>query len=506
MGAISDIYEQIKAEKPIAIVLTGDFNARSPLFWENDTDTREGRLFNDFILSNNVEELINEPTHIRDDGTQSCIDLICTDQPFMFTETGVLPSLDTHSKHQIIHGNLNFSVPCPPPYKRKIWDYKLADKNKICQDISDVDWESLFFNKSVHVMSKVFTETFLNIISKHIPNKIITCNDKDAPWITQEVKTAIKRNSRVYRKWVIRGRNPAEREHVRGVQNITNKLIKHAKQNYFQRLGDKLSNPATGQKPFWTSFKRIINKKKYTNIPPLIEGSHFVSKFQQKSNIFNDYFAKQCKLLENTSTLPQMGKRTHLTISAIEITETQIVNIISSLNSKKAHGFDEISISMLQLCAGVVAKPLNIIFQNCLRTGIFPNNWKYANVQPVHKKNNRQLKTNYRPISLLPICGKIFEKIVFDCLYHFLNNNNLISKNQSGFRPADSTINQLLSITTNIYESFESFDETRAVFLDISKAFDKVWHEGLIFKLKCNGISDKVQYGGLNYAVLTLIR
>ena len=74
-------------------------------------------------------------------------------------------------------------------------------------------------------------------------------------------------------------------------------------------------------------------------------------------------------------------------------------------------------------------------------------------------------------------------------MYSFLNANNLLTKKQSGFRPGDSTIYQLLSITSTIYESFENFDETRAVFLDISKAFDKVWHEGLIFKLKCNGIS-----------------
>ena len=170
----------------------------------------------------------------------------------------------------------------------------------------------------------------------------------------------------------------------------------------------------------------------------------------------------------------------------------QIVNIISNLNPNKADGFDEISVAMLKLCAREVAKPLKIIFQNCLRSVIFPNGWKYANVQPVHKKKYRQLKINYTPISLLPICGKSLENIVFDCLYDFLNNNNLISKNQSGFRPADSTINQLLSITSNIYEPSESFDETRAVFVDISKAFDNVWHKGLIFKLQCNGISGNI--------------
>ena len=104
------------------------------------------------------------------------------------------------------------------------------------------------------------------------------------------------------------------------------------------------------------------------------------------------------------------------------------------------------------------------------------------------KKRNSQLKTNYRPISLVPICGKILEKIIFDQVYLFLNSNNLISKNLSGFRPGDSAILQLISVTSNIYKSFENHDETRAVFLDISKAFDKVLLEGIIHKLKCNGI------------------
>ena len=130
-----------------------------------------------------------------------------------------------------------------------------------------------------------------------------------------------------------------------------------------------------------------------------------------------------------------------------------------------------------------------IIFKKCIQLGEFPVSWKYANVQPVHKKENRQIISNYRPISLLPICGKILEKIVFDQVYKFLNDNNLLSKHQSGFRPGDSTIYQLLSITSSIYENFEKFNETRAIFLDISKAFDKVWHDGLIFKLRCNGIS-----------------
>ena len=92
------------------------------------------------------------------------------------------------------------------------------------------------------------------------------------------------------------------------------------------------------------------------------------------------------------------------------------------MNSNKAHGHDGISIRMLKICGPSVIKPLSLLFNNCLRDGVFPNDWKKANVIPVHKKGNKQLVSNYSPVSLLPICSKIFEKLIFDCIYDFLDH------------------------------------------------------------------------------------
>ena len=146
---------------------------------------------------------------------------------------------------------------------------------------------------------------------------------------------------------------------------------------------------------------------------------------------------------------------------------------------------------MIKICDRSLLKPLIILFENSIKSSCYPDIWKKSNVIPAHKKNDKRLVNNYRPISLLPIFGKIFEKITFNRIYNFLLKEELLNPNQFGFRPSDSCINQLLAITHEIFEAFDCNPtlEVRSVFLDISKAFDKVWHEGLLYKLRSMGIS-----------------
>ena len=145
---------------------------------------------------------------------------------------------------------------------------------------------------------------------------------------------------------------------------------------------------------------------------------------------------------------------------------------------------------MLKICDESIHKRLESIFQTSLNHERFPSEWKKANVVPIHKKDDKQILKHYRPVSLLPICAKIFEIIIYN-IFDYLIENNLITENQSGFKPGDSYINQLLSITHDIYKYLDDGFKVKRVFLDISKAFDKVWHEGLIYELKQNGISGK---------------
>ena len=237
-----------------------------------------------------------------------------------------------------------------------------------------------------------------------------------------------------------------------------------------------------------------MNKCRAPKIPPILNGGVFILSCREKAKLFNDYFSNQCKLIINDSSLPAFTFLTDKTIDSVSIESNEILSLIRNLNPNKAAGSDGISGQMLILCDNSVVLPLQIIFKNILETSVYPDFWKLANVTPIFKKDDKQLVKNYRPISLLPICGKLFEKIIFNSLYSYLNVNNLITRNQSGFRPGNSTKNQLLYLVNEIHEPFEDSKslEVHAVFLDISKAFDKVWHKGLIFKLKQNGVSGKL--------------
>ena len=190
-------------------------------------------------------------------------------------------------------------------------------------------------------------------------------------------------------------------------------------------------------------------------------------------------------IVNNNSKLPSV-----LTKKTVEFSAYDILKIIRNLNPNKAHGHDMINIRMLKICDESICKPLGIIFWSCLQNGKFPSEWKKANVVPIFKKkNNKQEVKNYSLISLLPVSSKVFERLLYGSMFKFFTENSLISQNQSGFKPGDSCTNQHLSITHQIYKSFDDGHEVGFVFLDMSKAFDKVWHKGLIFKLKQNGIS-----------------
>ena len=187
--------------------------------------------------------------------------------------------------------------------------------------------------------------------------------------------------------------------------------IRIAKENYLKSIGSKLATDKTiTQKSYWKIIKNFINKSKAPKVPPLKEGDKFVVNCEEKAKLFIDHFSKQCKPNINDSRLPPFTSLTNIFLSNITFYDADILTLLRSIDPSKSNGPDMITGKMIRICDDSIVLPLRLIFTNILRSSTFPNAWKLANVTPVFKKNDKQLVKNYRPISLLPLLSKIFEK------------------------------------------------------------------------------------------------
>ncbi len=269
-----------------------------------------------------------------------------------------------------------------------------------------------------------------------------------------------------------------------------------AKEKFEQNLDNIILENASNPKTYWKIMKMLIKSNKGSpGIPPLSNIINderipdMASEDEDKCNLLNKYFTSISNLNDQNVPLPDFEKRTNSEISDLHIEIDEIVDIIQVLVPNKASGPDSISHRMLKLCPRDIAPPLQIIFNKSLNTGQYPSTWKMANVIAIFKKGDASLPSNYRPISLISCVGKVLERIVFKYIYNHLNFNQLIYKYQSGFLPKYSTVHQLLEIYDCILNSLEQKELNCFVFCDFSKAFDKVWHRGLIHKMKAYGIN-----------------
>ena len=172
---------------------------------------------------------------------------------------------------------------------------------------------------------------------------------------------------------------------------------------------------------------------------------------------------------------------TRFCFSPISITTT--LNNLNKLKTSKATGLDKIPAKSLKISSTIIAPSLTYIFNLSITTGIFVDDWKDARVTPIYKSDDRRKCENYRPISILSVVSKIFEKAVFEQLYYYLNDNSLLSRFQSGFRPGHSTLSLLIQMCDHWLENLDNAELNGIVSIDIKKAFDSINHSILLNKM-----------------------
>ena len=229
--------------------------------------------------------------------------------------------------------------------------------------------------------------------------------------MTDSIRKSLNERSKLIKIFYKNGRKKSDFDKVLVQSELCTKAILEAKNSYILKMIRKLEDSNTAPKTYWTILNRLLYNKKIPNIPPLFVNGNFVSDFNSKANLFNNFFASIRTPIENASLLPTLTYKTDKRIKSFNINEKDIISIIKSLNSNKAHGYN-LSIRMIKICEESISLPLKIIFETSLKYGVFPEIWKKANVVPFHKKGDKTLIKNYRPISLLPIFSKIFERII----------------------------------------------------------------------------------------------
>ena len=278
----------------------------------------------------------------------------------------------------------------------------------------------------------------------------------------------------------------------RQASNRCKRVLEAAKLAYATKTKDSITSQKLGSRDFWRIANSVLNKGK-SAISPLFNGPEVLSSASDKAKLFAKNFSKNSNLDDSGISLPVFPSRTNLKLHNISITPKMVNKVITNLDSSKASGPDCIPVVVLKNCEPKLSYILAKLFNKCLKESCFPDWWKVSSVVPVFKNvGERSTAKNYRPVSLLSVVSKVFEKLVNNRIVDHLEKCGLFSDFQYGSRSSRSTADLLTVVSDRIARAFNRSGATRAVALDISNTFDRVWHAGLLHKLKSYGISGQI--------------
>ena len=350
------------------------------------------------------------------------------------------------------------------------------------------------YNKLENIIKQAKMKCFPETVVKFNKYKHKIC-----PWITYGILNSTRTRDRLYVKW--KKLNPLSdkykvleqkfKEHV----ELLDKLIRESKINYYKNDFDKVKSDI---KKTWGKINEILNRcLKSGELPNyFFDGDKTISNNNDIANLFNNFFcgigpklAQSIKGPADKSYKDTLKQTFESSFTFSTVDSDSICNQIKQLKTKTSFGHDGLSSKLLKYIDTQVSDILACIINQSLLTGIFPDSLKLAKVAPVFKKDDPHLTDNYRPISLLPVISKVFEKVVFRQVYDYFDENNLLYKNQYGFRKKHSTELAGLEFHDKIVSELEKSKLPLAIFLDLSKAFDTIDHEIMLQKLQYYGIT-----------------
>lgn len=475
------------------IIICGDFNFpklrwNSPIAISGADEVMFTEQLNDFFLT----QVNTLPTR-----GNNVLDLVITSVPDQIENISKLNQIESglFTDHDTIVFNLKTSIKAAPKLNRTVFDYRRGNIDDLCSALKIVDFHKIIESGvDINDCWKQWKDTFLGVVTKYIPTKRIK-GRYSPPWMNGNIIHEIRKKEAVRRK-LKSSPSGALRAKFKELRVRVKKLVRESRVSFFNSLdGYFKSNP----KRFWSIFK--LNNKQ-SSVPDMMSmnnddepaSSHprTVSTPAAIADLFNNYFTSvfSCDNLKETSS-PPLSPSSDSCQSDFELTTEEVLGTLLKLDTSKATGPDGIPSRILKETAREIAPSLTQLFNRSLSCGEIPDEWKLANIVPVHKKGDKSHVENYRPISLLSIISKVLERCVLRNMR--FNLLQLINSSQHGFIPGKSCTTQLLEVFDYIGSLLDGGKQTDVIYMDMSKAFDKVDHKVLIDKLRnCFGISGKL--------------
>ena len=484
---LSEIFEHLPKK---GVYIMGDYNI-------NLLATNPDNEFEECMYTNGLSPLISIATHCRPNCKASCIDNIISNETDSVLITGTL--IDNITHHLPV---FQFSEIATPTSSKEthtqFFDFSNKNVNSFVEDLSQSLPE---LNPSENFAD--FTSLFEKILDKHCKlskPKVTKRTTQNNPWITESIIEAIQRKHELKENWaktITKNLPDGDKylfDRFKKYHLVLKSIIKNAKSAF---TSNKFTECKNDRKKTWKIINELRGKAKSPLKPSFIIDAKRVIDRRKIANAFNNYFVSiATKLNEQISDLPLsshtipsfmkfMEPSNKKSIVMFDCDGVEVLDIINEFQNGKS---SDIPVKVIKRAAPIISPILSSYYNKMMQEGIFPDVLKTGKVTPIFKKGDSQLLENYRPISTLPIFGKVFEKIIYSRLYNFFTSQNILYDKQFGFRKSHSTSHAINHSVNHIKKELESKNYVLGIFIDLSKAFDTIDHDQLISKLNHYGI------------------
>ena len=468
---------RINTSNGTVIALGGDFNL-GDINWDNCSVPSGAKkvalseLLLEIANQFNLTQMVKEPTrHNR------ILDIFFTSNPTLVNNSSVIPGVSDHDGIAMIDMLTKPKYNKPKP--RKLYQYHKADLNGLKESVKELSQKiSSNADSTVEEDWVEFRDGLSECMDSHIPFKFSSSRN-ETPWITHNIKRQLRRKQRAFNHARATGRDD-DLEKFHAIRKETQRASKRA---YWKWVRTRC---VESSKQFWSFVKKL--RRDSMGIPALRKDGLLVSDDVGKAEILNAQFESVFTSEEPMDNLPSSSK-SYPIMPDIHVSLDGVVKLLSELQENKAPGPDGLSPKILKLCAEEVAPALTSIFNKSMLTGELPCDWLTANISPIHKKGDRAAASNYRPVSLTPICCKMFEHIIHSNIMRHFDKHQVLTHRQHGFRSKHSCESQLILTIHDLAKSLDCRTPLDMIIMDFSKAFDTVPHNRLLHKLHSYGIT-----------------